>query len=84
MQSKLVEQANGKIRLLFARDVLLFPSATAGGVAMMAAAPPGVALTPAQKSQDEDFLKSIAPAGGMPKDTRLDIRVIGYSDQSGP
>ena len=80
VQSKLVEQANGKIRRLFARDVLLFPSATAGGAALMTAAPPGVVLSPAQKAQDEDFIKSISPAEGM-KDARLDIRVMGYSDQ---
>ena len=81
-QAKLVDAANAKIRLIFMRDVALFPGATAGGAAMMAANPPGVVLSEAQKKRDEDLLKTITPAGGMPKDTRLDIRVIGYSRQA--
>ena len=80
-QSKLVDAANAKIRLLFARDVALFPGATAGGAALMSASPPGVALSQAQKQRDEDLLKSIAPEKGFPKDARMDIRIIGYSDQ---
>ncbi|MGI4800842.1 MAG: hypothetical protein ACRYG8_43835, partial [Janthinobacterium lividum] len=39
-QSRLVDAANARIRLLFTRDVALFPGATAGGAALMAAAPP--------------------------------------------
>ena len=80
-QSKLVDAANAKIRLLFARDVALFPGATASGAALMSASPPGVALSQAQKQRDEDLLKSIAPEKGFPKDARMDIRIIGYSDQ---
>jgi hypothetical protein len=78
-QTKLVEAANAKIKLLFARDVALFPSATAGGVALMAAAPPDVALSRDQRSRDEEFLHSIMPQGGVPKDVRMDIRFMGYS-----
>lgn len=80
-QSRLVDVANAKIRLLFARDVALFPGATAGGAALLAAAPPDLALSQTQKRRDEELLKSISPEKGMPKDVRLDIRVIGYSSQ---
>ncbi len=63
-QSRLVDAANGKIRLLFARDVALFPGATAGGAALLAAAPPDVALSPAQKRRDEEFLEVDLPGEG--------------------
>ncbi len=81
-QSRLVDAANAKIRLLFARDVALFPGATTGGAALMVAAPPDVVLSPAQKQRDEALLKTFLPEKGMPKDVRMDIRVIGYSRQA--
>ncbi len=80
-QSRLVEAANAKIRLLFMRDVALFPGATAGSAALMAGAPPGVALSETQKERDEELLRAITPEKGFPKDIRMDIRVIGYSSQ---
>lgn len=80
-QMKLVDAANARIRLVFARDVALFPGATAGGGALIAAAPPGVALSAVQKKSDEEYLRSIAPAHGWPKDVKLEMRVVGYSNQ---
>ena len=80
-QAKLVDAANAKIRLLFVRDVALFPGGTTGGAALMAAAPPGVALSESRRQRDEELLKAIAPEKGFPKNARLDIRVIGYSSQ---
>ena len=81
-QLKLTEAANAKIRLLYARDLALFPAGTAGSVAQMAADPPKVALNARQKEQDENLLNSIAPAKGMPKDIKMEIRVMGFSNQA--
>ncbi len=80
-QTKLVNEANAKIRMVFARDIALFPTATAAGAGLMASAPPDILLTPAQKEQDEALTKSITPAKGWPKDVKVEIRVIGYSNQ---
>ncbi len=82
-QSKLVEAANARIKLVFARDLAIFPGATGAGVGLVAAAPPGVALSAEQKKKDEEYMRSIAPAKGWPKDIKVEIRVIGYSNQKG-
>lgn len=78
-QMKKVDAANAKIRMLFARDVALFPGATAGGAALLMANPPGVVLNEAQKRSESRISVAIAPAKGWPKDVRMDIRVMGYS-----
>ena len=78
-QMRLVEAANTRIRLVMARDVALFPGATAGGAALLAAAPPGVALSAAQRRRDEEHHSSIAPARGWARDVKLEMRVAGYS-----
>lgn len=78
-QTKLVDAANSKIRLLYARDLGLFPAGTVGGAALMAGAPPGVALSAAQKKADEEFLRSIAPSKGS-NEVKLGMRVVAYSD----
>ncbi len=78
-QAKLVEAANARIKLVFARDVAILPGGTVAGAGLIAAAPPGVALSADQKKKDEAYLRSIAPAKGWPKDIKMEIRVIGYS-----
>lgn len=81
-QMKKVDAANAKIRILFARDVALFPGATAGGAALLTANPPGVVLNEAQKRSDSRISVAIAPAKGWPKDVRMDVRVMGYSSSA--
>lgn len=49
--------------------------ATPTGAALFAGLPPEIMLTEAQKKRDERTLRSITPEGGMPRDTRLDMRV---------
>ena len=78
-QSKLVDAANTKIRMLFVRDIALFPGGTLGSAALMVGAPPDVVLSEAQRRRDEELLKAITPEKGLLKESRLDIRVIGYS-----
>ena len=73
-QVKKVDAANAKIRVLFARDVTIFPGATVGGAALMAASPPN------GKEREGGGLSAFAPAKGWPKDVRMDLRVIGYSN----
>ena len=79
VQMKKVEAANARVRILLARDMALFPGATVGGAALMAANPPDVGLnrTPQTNSQ-------IMPAKGWPKDVRMDMRIMGYSSAARP
>ena len=78
-QAQAVADANNRIRTVAVRDVGVFQGATLGGTALLTAAPPGVVLSEEQKRRDEKYQKSLAPRGGMPKDVRLEMRVIGYS-----
>ncbi len=78
-QAHKVEEANSSIRTAAVRDVGVFQGATLAGTGLLAAAPPGVVLSDRQKRRDEDYQKSLIPEGGMPKDVRLEMRVIGYS-----
>lgn len=50
----------------------------------MTAAPPGLAMSATQNRRDEDDKASLIPRGGMPKDVRLEMRVIGYSTPKTP
>jgi len=48
--------------------------ATPAGVALIGAAPPALALSPRQRQHDEEYLKDLQPAGGMPADVKLEMR----------
>ncbi len=78
-QAQKVEWANSRIRTVAVRDVGVFQGATLAGTGLLSAVPPGVVLDDQQKRRDEEYQKSLVPHGGMPKDVRLEMRVIGYS-----
>lgn len=84
IQAQAVEAANSRIRGVAVRDIGVFQGATLAGTALMTAAPPGLAMSAAQNRRDEDYKASLIPRGGMPKDVRLEMRVIGYSTSKTP
>jgi hypothetical protein len=65
------------------RDITATFVATPAGAGLIATAPPAVALTPTQQKSDDDYLKLLAPAGGMPKDTKFELRTsaVGKVDK---
>ena len=55
-------------------------AATPAGAALMVGLPPDQVLTEAQRRRDKQNAAShLAPEGGMPRDTRLDMRVTSVS-----
>lgn len=78
-QAQAATVANTRIPGVAMRDIGVFHGAASGGKALMTAAPPGLAMSAEQNRRDEDYKKSLIPHGGMPKDIRLEMRVIGYS-----
>ena len=77
-QARAANLASHRIHTIALRDLALFQGATLAGTGLLSAAPPGVALTPEQNRRDEDYLKSLTPRGGMPKDIRLEMRIFGF------
>ncbi|WP_442680174.1 hypothetical protein ACSBM8_02905 [Sphingomonas sp. ASY06-1R] len=77
--------AHGASRQLFAARLGIVGSfgATPVGASLMAAMPPDVLLTEAQKRRDQATLAAmVTPEGGMPHDARLDMRVSNISRPS--
>ena len=52
-------------------DVPAAVGATPAGAALISAAPPALALRKGQQRRDEDYMKSLAPAEGLPRDVKL-------------
>lgn len=78
-QAQLAQHAAGRARLVAARDVGASYVATPLGAALISAAPPGIALSEAQKRRDERLLQQLAPDGGMPRDVKLQMRASSIS-----
>jgi hypothetical protein len=76
------QRAQARIKILAVRDVNASFVGTPGGTALLAAAPPGVLLSKQQVERDEKYMQMLAPEGGMPKDTTLEIRIMGFSKRS--
>ena len=72
------DAATGRIGVVATRDIGLFQGATVAGTGLLTAAPPGVVLSPVQKKRDEDYERSLAPKGGLPRDVRLELRVMSF------
>ncbi len=83
-QARAVDAASSRMRLLGLRDIGSFQGATLAGSGLMSAAPPGAALSPEQNRRDEDYLRSLAPRGGMPDDVRLEMRVFATARPKPP
>lgn len=83
-QARAVEDAHNRIRTVAVRDIGSFQGATLAGTGLLAAAPPGVLLSANQTKHDEDYMKTLAPRGGMPKDVRLEMRVTGFTTAKMP
>ncbi len=66
-----------KMKVTAGRDGFAAFGTTPAGAALIAAAPPAMVLTQAQKAADETYGKSLEPEGGLPKDMRLEVRVSG-------
>lgn len=49
-------------------------AATPAGAALITTAPPALALSQRQRGRDENYLKLLEPAGGMPRDVKLEMR----------
>ncbi len=50
----------------------------------MTATPPAVAETLQQRQLDEEYEKTLIPKGGMPKDVRIEKRIVGVSRPKSP
>jgi hypothetical protein len=55
-------------------DVPAALGATPAGAALIAATSPAVATSKSQQERDDNYLKSLEPAGGMPRDVKLQMR----------
>ena len=73
------EAATSRMKLLAERDLGLFQGATLAGTGLITAAPPGVVLSQTQKQRDEEYKKTLIPKGGLPRDVRLNIRIMSFS-----
>lgn len=78
-QSQAAEEAAARLRMVAGRDIAVFQGGTLAGTALLTAAPPGIVLSDEQKRRDEQYEKSLAPKGGMPKDVRLEMRVTSHT-----
>lgn len=56
-------------------DVPAALGATPAGAALISAAPPALALSKEQRRRDDDYMKTLEPKGGMPRDVKLEMRV---------
>ncbi len=78
-QLREADALTSRMRLLAGRDLGVFQGATLAGTGLMTAAPPGVLLNPAQNRRDEEYKASLVPKGGLPKDIRLNVRIMSFS-----
>jgi hypothetical protein len=76
------QKAQARIHILALRDLNASFVGTPGGTALLAAAPPGIVLNKDQVERDEKYMQMLTPEGGMPNDTRLEIRIMGFSKKS--
>ncbi len=76
-QAKAAQAAHDRIRTTMLRDLGVVPGSTLGSTGLVAGAPPDMALPTEQRERDERLRKALAPAGGMPKDVKMEMRVIG-------
>ncbi len=75
-QAKAAQDAHDRIRGTVLKDLGVVPGATLGGTGLLVGAPPDVLLSPEQRERDEQYRKLLAPNGGMPKDVKMEMRVI--------
>ena len=71
------EALSRRMKVTAGRDGFAAFGASPAGAALISAAPPAMVLSQAQKEDDERYGKSLEPAGGLPKDMRLEVRVSG-------
>ena len=76
-QAKAAQAAHDRIRMTTLKDLGVVPGSSLGGTGLLMGAPPDVALSPEQRERDEQMRKTLGPAGGMPKDVKLEMRVSG-------
>ena len=76
------EALSRKMHLKAGRDSFAAFGASPAGAALITGAPPAMALSQAQKATDDRYTRSLEPAGGLPKDIRLEVRVSGVQKVS--
>ena len=76
-QAKAAQAAQARIRMTMLRDLAVVPGSSLGSTGLLMGVPPDVALSPDQRERDEQIRKTLAPATGMPKDVKLEMRVSG-------
>ena len=77
-QAKAVQDAHNRIRITALKDLGIVPGATLGSTGLLAGSPPDLALSHAQREADEAYRRMLAPATGMPKDVKMEIRASGH------
>ena len=78
VQAKAAQAAQNRIGMTMLKDLGVIPGATLGSTGLLAGAPPAMVLSAGQRDQDERYRRMLAPAGGMPKDVKLEMRVSGH------
>ncbi|QYE33427.1 hypothetical protein KZX46_01160 (plasmid) [Polymorphobacter sp. PAMC 29334] len=78
-QARAAAEAHARIRLTVAKDLAVVPGASLGSTGLLMGAPPALALSTSQRERDEEYRRSLAPKGGMPKDVRFEMRVSGHA-----
>ena len=76
-QARAAQAAHNRIAMIAAKDLGVVPGATLAGTGLLVGAPPDILLTPEQRERDEKLLKLLEPAGGLPQDVKLEMRVMG-------
>ncbi len=83
-QEKAAQAAHDRIRITALRDLGIVPGATLGSTGLLAGSPPDLALPAAQREADEAYRRRLAPAAGMPKDVKMEMRVSGHQKVQAP
>jgi hypothetical protein len=77
-QASAAKAAQDRIRYTALKDLGVVPGATLGSTGLLMGAPPDSLLSAEQRERDEQYRKSLAPQGGMPKDIKMEMRVSAH------
>jgi hypothetical protein len=83
-QAKAAQAAHDRIRMTALRDIGIVPGSSIGSTGLLAGAPPSLALSPGQRERDEQTRRTLVPAGGMPKDVKMELRVSSHEKVDAP